>query len=70
MYPWPELSKLWEQEQLTAEQAIGQLMRYGEAHEVTLAALRRRQDNLEQLVTTLTARISVLESTHPHRPAA
>ena len=69
MYAWPELIQLWEHEQLTDEQVIGQLVRYGEAHEATLAALRRRQEHLEQLVIALTTRVVALESGRPTRPA-
>ncbi|MFN8495940.1 MAG: hypothetical protein U0350_50580 [Caldilineaceae bacterium] len=62
MYPWPELIHLWEHEQLTAEQLIGQLVRYGEAHEALLTALRRQQENQAQLINTLTARVVALET--------
>jgi hypothetical protein len=56
MYDWSELTKLWEVERVTTEQAIGQLIKHGEAHHRILVDLQRRLDRLEQGVALLTAR--------------
>jgi len=45
MYDWQELLARWEQEKLTAEQAIGQLLQWGQEATRTFA----RQAQLERL---------------------
>lgn len=51
MYEWSELIKLWEREQMTPEQVIGQLLKQGEAQQALLTALQRRLEQVEQTVT-------------------
>ncbi|MFN8490586.1 MAG: hypothetical protein U0350_23555 [Caldilineaceae bacterium] len=63
MYAWSELIRLWEQERLTAEQVIGQLLKYGEQRERAEAALLRRVEILEQTVATLSARVTPAPAT-------
>ena len=62
MYAWAELLKLWELERLSTEQVIGQLVQYGQQNSSALAAVQRRQDGLEQLLTALVARVTALET--------
>ncbi|MFN8490179.1 MAG: hypothetical protein U0350_21505 [Caldilineaceae bacterium] len=47
-YPAPELLKLWKQEQLTVEQAIGHLLQHLAALTLENQELKRRVDLLEQ----------------------
>ena len=56
MYEWTELIKLWEQERLTPEQVIGQLLRYGQQVYSAEAELRRRLETLEQTMATFIVR--------------
>ncbi|MFN8488211.1 MAG: hypothetical protein U0350_11500 [Caldilineaceae bacterium] len=65
MYEWSELLERWEHEQLTEVQLLGQLLRYGAAHEAALTALRRQQENLVSLITDLTTRLVALETGRP-----
>ena len=51
MYEWTELIKLWEHEQVTETQVIGQLLKHGEAQHVRMTALLRRVEQLEQALT-------------------
>lgn len=48
MYEWAELIKLWEHNQVTPEQVIGQLLKHGEAQQAQLTALQRRLAKVEQ----------------------
>lgn len=50
MYEWSELIKLWEREQVTPVQVIGQLLKHGEAQAAQLTALQRRMEQMEQTV--------------------
>lgn len=50
MYEWAELIKLWEREQVTPEQVIGQWLRHGEAQQALLTTLQRRLEQVERLV--------------------
>ena len=56
MYDWSELIKLWEHEQLTTEQVLGQLLRYGEQHHQNNTALQRQVETLDARLTVLEAR--------------
>ncbi|MFN8490158.1 MAG: hypothetical protein U0350_21400 [Caldilineaceae bacterium] len=47
MYTWPELIHLWEREQLTTEQVIGQLLQHGAAQQTLIEALQRRLERGE-----------------------
>lgn len=62
MYAWGELLKLWEQERLTMEQVIGQLLQQGQASNNTQRTLQRQIDALER-------RLALLEAQLPKRPA-
>ena len=63
MYEWSELIKLWELEQLTTEQVIGQLLRHGQhVH-------RAHTDTLRQ-VDILVARVTALEALQTKRAAS
>ncbi|MFN8489804.1 MAG: hypothetical protein U0350_19620 [Caldilineaceae bacterium] len=53
MYEWTELMKLWEQERLTPEQMIGQLLRHGQQLQNTQLVLQRRLEMLEQALEAL-----------------
>lgn len=48
MYEWSELIKLWEREQVTPEQVIGQLLKHGEAQHTLIVALQRHVEQVEQ----------------------
>ena len=63
MYEWSELIKLWELEQLTTEQVIGQLLRHGQQSH------RAHTDMLRQ-VEMLTARVTALEASQAKRAAS
>lgn len=51
MYEWSALIKLWEREQVTETQVIGQLLKYGEAQQTLLTALQRQFEQVEQRLT-------------------
>jgi hypothetical protein len=68
MYPWHELLKRWARAELAPEQAIGQLLQWGEAttqqlnnQALTIAALQRE-------VTHLRAQIAHLLPRDPKQP--
>jgi len=69
MYEWTELIKLWEQERLTPEQVIGQLLRYGQQVHSAEAELRRRLETLEQTMATFVARDRASTTPAAKRPA-
>lgn len=48
MYEWSELIKLWEREQVTLAQVIGQLLKHGEAQQALLTTLQRRLEQVER----------------------
>ena len=48
MYEWLELIKLWERDQVTEIQVIGQLLKHGEAQQARLTELQRRLEQVEQ----------------------
>ncbi|MCE7988464.1 MAG: hypothetical protein DYG89_45480 [Caldilinea sp. CFX5] len=48
MYEWAELIKLWERDQVTEIQVIGQLLKHGEAQQARLNTLQRRLEQMEQ----------------------
>lgn len=50
MYEWSELIHLWERDQVTPVQVIGQLLKHGEAQAAQLTALQRRVEQMEQVV--------------------
>ena len=58
MYEWRELKLLWEHERLTPEQAIGQLIGWGEQTHTTAFTVQRRQELLEQQVKNLAAQLT------------
>ncbi len=47
---------------MDTEQAIGQLLQWGEQTQPVLATLQRRLDAQEQALAALTARVAVLET--------
>jgi hypothetical protein len=61
MYAWDELLNLWENERLTTEQVIGQLLQQAQHSQTTLQAGQRRQEALEQALAALSTRVGVLE---------
>ena len=69
MYDWTELTKLWEVERVTAEQAIGQLIKHGEAHQLSLVDLQRRMERLEHTIALLTTRQPPAEGGRASRSA-
>ena len=62
MVAWAELIKLWENERVSTEQVIGQLLQQGQQNSSVLVAVQRRQDGLEQLLAALNARVAALET--------
>ncbi len=62
MYEWSELIKLWEHEQVTQMQVIGQLLKHGEAQQALLVALQRRLEQVEHTLNPTPPR-----STLPNR---
>lgn len=62
MYEWPELIRLWEHEQVTEVQVIGQLLKYGEAQHTQIMTLQRRLEQVEHTV-------SILRTGTPPHPA-
>lgn len=50
MHEWSELIRLWEHDQVTATQVIGQLLKHGEANHKLMMAFQRRFEQLEQLL--------------------
>ena len=61
MYEWNELKTLWEHGRVTPEQAIGQLILWGEQHHTLTATYQRRQELLEQQVKSLIAQVAALQ---------
>ncbi|MBV7338192.1 hypothetical protein KFU94_60200 [Chloroflexi bacterium TSY] len=61
-YDWDELRSKWRLEQLTVEQAIGQLITWGQQHEDRLVALMREMEGLAQSLADLNARLPGGES--------
>jgi hypothetical protein len=55
MYTWVELLKLWEQERLTIEQVVGQLLQQGQASQRAQTALQRQLETLERRLALLEA---------------
>ena len=51
MYTWAELIKLWEHQQVTEVQVIGQLLKQGEAQQAQIVGLQRRLEQVEHPVT-------------------
>lgn len=66
MYEWRELKLLWEHERLTPEQAIGQLIGWGEQTHTTAFTLQRRQELLEQQVKNLAVQVTALQEQLTH----
>ncbi|MFN8487826.1 MAG: hypothetical protein U0350_09560 [Caldilineaceae bacterium] len=62
MYEWSELLKLWENEGLTTEQMLGQLLRHGQATDSAHLALYRQVEMLAHTITTLTAQVTAIEA--------
>ena len=67
MYEWSELIKLWELEQLTTEQVLGQLLRHGQQSHSVNADTQRQVEQLARTITTLTARVTALEAPQAKR---
>jgi polyhydroxyalkanoate synthesis regulator phasin len=61
MYDWPELLRQWEHKKLTAEQAIGQLLQWGQETARTWIAWRAQLEALERQVAALVSRVEALE---------
>jgi hypothetical protein len=57
MYEWSELIKLWEHDQVTQTQVIGQLLKHGEGQHTLTLSLLRRLEQVEQTLATLSAGI-------------
>ncbi|MFN8491620.1 MAG: hypothetical protein U0350_28740 [Caldilineaceae bacterium] len=70
MYEWVELIRLWEREQLTTEQVIGQLLRHGQTDAGAYVATQRQMETLAQALAALTARVTALEASQGKRNAA
>lgn len=69
MYEWAELIKLWEHEQLTTEQVIGQLLRHGQTSASAYVTTQRQVEMLAQTLAALTARVAALEASQAKRSA-
>ncbi len=69
MYEWSELIRLWEREQLTTEQVIGQLLRHGQTGAGAFVATQRQVEALAQTLAALVARVAVLEAGQVKRSA-
>jgi hypothetical protein len=50
MYKWSELIHLWEREQVTQVQVIGQLLKHGEAQAAQITALQRQVEQVAEAV--------------------
>jgi len=61
MYEWREFKVLWEHERLTPEQAIGQLIGWGEQTYTIAFTLQRQHELLEQQVKNLAAQVATLQ---------
>jgi polyhydroxyalkanoate synthesis regulator phasin len=61
MYDWEELLNRWEHKKLTVEQAIGQLLQWGQATSKTLAAWPAHLEALKRQVVKLAQRVDALE---------
>ncbi|MFN8486456.1 MAG: hypothetical protein U0350_02625 [Caldilineaceae bacterium] len=70
MYEWTELMRLWEHEQLTAEQVIGQLLRHGQTSAGESSTTQRQVETLTQTLAVLAARVTALEASLAKRPTA
>lgn len=55
MYEWSELLKLWEHEQVTEMQVIGQLLKHGEGQHALNHSLLRRLEQVEHALAALRA---------------
>ena len=53
MYEWSELIKLWEREQVTETQVIGQLLKQGEGQHALNQLLLRRLEQVEHALAAL-----------------
>ncbi|MBV7336976.1 hypothetical protein KFU94_53865 [Chloroflexi bacterium TSY] len=61
-YSWDELHDKWRLEQITMEQAVGQLLVWGAQHESWLVALRRELEKMTHSLADLEARVVGLEA--------
>ena len=73
MYDWQKLLAHWEQEKLTVEQAIGQLLQWGQeatrtfARQAQLERLKHRIVELADRIDALERRLEVVESCRKRR---
>lgn len=64
-YDWASLKQQWEHGQIDVEQAIGQLLQWGEqTHKLALTHERQR-DTYERQIADLAARVAALEGQRP-----
>ncbi|MBV7327375.1 hypothetical protein KFU94_03775 [Chloroflexi bacterium TSY] len=60
-YPWGDLRQKWNLEQISTEQAVGQLIVWGQQHEARLLALLRELEAIAQSVADLDTRVQGVE---------
>ena len=60
-YAWEEFRRKWERDEMTVEQAVGQLIIWGEKHEERLEALTRELEGLSPSLADHDARLQGVE---------
>ncbi len=60
-YTWEELRRKWDRDEMTIEQAVGQLIVWGERHEARLLFLEREWEGLAHSLADHDARLQGVE---------
>ena len=60
-YDWAEFRRKWERDEMTTEQAVGQLIVWGERHEAQLLALTRELEGYDHALADHDARLQGVE---------